>query len=157
MGVNPIPDGYTAVTPYLIVDDAAAAIAFYQEAFGAAEVMRLVAPGSDRIVHAEITIGGARVMLADANPEWNARSAKAFGGSPVSLMIYTGDADAMFARAVAAGAEPARPVSETFWGARHGMVTDPFGLQWSVATQIFEPTPEQIEAGLKAMAGGGGS
>lgn len=154
MSVNPIPDGYTAVTPYLIVDGATDAIAFYAQAFGATEVMRLDAPGTDMIVHAEIDLDGARIMLADANPDWHVRSPKSIGGTPVSLMIYCKDADAVFARAVAAGATTVMSMNDTFWGARFGQVQDPFGHLWSIATQVSEPTQEEIETGLAAMMNG---
>ena len=110
--VKPIPDGYTAVTPYLIVDGCAEALEFYKKAFGAEEVMRLPMPDGSKIMHAEIQIGGARIMMADSNAEWGAKSPKEFGGSPVSIHLYTENADALFNQAVAEGAEAVMPVTE---------------------------------------------
>jgi len=112
---KPIPDGYTAVTPYLIVDGCAEALEFYKKAFGAEEVMRLPMPDGSRIAHAEIRIGGAVIMLGDAMPEQGFKSPKALGGTPVSVHLYSEDADALFAQAVGDGAEVTMPVTEMFW------------------------------------------
>ena len=101
MAVKPIPDGYHSVTPYLILDDATRALEFYKQAFGAVELLRMPAPGG-KIGHAEIKIGDSPIMLADENPEMGARSARTIGGSPVSLMVYVEDVDALVAQAVAA-------------------------------------------------------
>jgi PhnB protein len=122
--VLPIPAGYHSVTPYLIVDDAASAIAFYREAFGATEIMRMAAPGG-RVGHAELKIGDSRIMLADEFPEMGARSPKMIGGTPVSLHLYVDDADEVARRAVAAGAKQVRPVKDQFYGDRLGSVEDP--------------------------------
>ena len=118
--VKPIPDGYHAVTPYLIVNDGARALEFYQRAFGAKERMRMRQPDG-RIGHAEVQIGDSRIMLADEFPEMDARSPKSIGGSPVSIMLYVEDVDAVFQQAIAAGARGVRPVADpsrllgTFW------------------------------------------
>ena len=153
--VKPIPDGYTAVTPYLIVDGCAEAIEFYKKAFGAEEIMRLPMPDGSKIMHAEIQIGGARIMMGEASPEWGFKSPKELGGTPVSVHIYTEDADALFDQAVAAGAEAAMPVTEMFWGDRFGKVMDPYGHMWSVATHVADPTPEEMQAGFeKSLAEG---
>ncbi len=142
--VKPIPEGYTAVTPYLIVDGAAAAIDFYKKVFGAKEVMRM--PGPDgRIGHAELTIGGAHVMLADENPDMNARSPKSVGGSPISLVLYVEEVDKTVDRAVRAGAKVKRPVADQFYGDRTGGIEDPFGHQWYVATHIEDVSPEEMK------------
>ncbi len=151
MAVTPIPDGYTAITPYLIVDNTPEAIEFYKRAFGAEEVMRMCVPGSTQVVHAEIRIGGAILMLSDACAEWGMKSPKSLGGNATSIHLYVDDADAVFDAAVAAGATSLRPMADAFWGARHGQVTDPFGHVWSVATQISEPSMEEMQAGLEAM------
>src|SRR3954469_16886250 len=135
MAVKPIPEGYHSVTPYLIVDDAARALEFYKNAFGAVELMRMPAPNG-RIGHAEIRIGDSPVMLADESPQMNARSARAIGGSPVSLMVYVEDVDARVAQAVAAGATLVRPVANQFYGDRTGGVEDPFGYHWHIATHV---------------------
>ena len=143
MSVNPIPAGYHSVTPYLYIDGADAAIRFYGEAFGAIEVVRM--PAGDRIMHAEIRIGDSHVMLADENPEQDVLSPTSRGGATSSLMIYLPDVDAVFARAVAAGATSVREPTDQFWGDRMGVLTDPFGHQWSLATHIEDVSPDEIE------------
>ncbi len=149
--VKAIPEGYHAVTPYLIIDGAAAAIDFYKKVFGAVEVMRL--PGPDgRLGHAEITIGDSHVMMADENPDMNARAPKSVGGSPISLLLYVDNVDQTVERAVAAGAKLVRPVEDKFYGDRMGGIEDPFGHQWYVGTHIEDVSPEEME---KRMAGMG--
>ena len=143
MSVNPIPEGYHSVTPYLYVDGGDAAIRFYKEAFGATEVMRM--PAGDRIMHAEIRIGDSHVMLADENPEQGVLSPTSRGGATSSLMIYLPDVDATFARAIAAGATAERAPTDQFWGDRMGVLKDPFGHQWSLATHTEDVSPEEIE------------
>jgi PhnB protein len=129
-----VPKGYHSVTPYLAVDGAAAAIAFYKAAFGATEVMRMPAPGG-KVGHAEIEIGGSRVMLADEYPDMGFRSPKAYGGTPVGLHLYVADVDAVARQAVAAGAKELRPVKDQFYGDRTGSFEDPFGHIWHIATR----------------------
>jgi PhnB protein len=146
------PDGYHSITPYLSVDDAARAIDFYREAFGAEELMRL--PAGDKIAHAEVRIGNSPVMLADVFPEQGNQSPTGLGGTAVSLMIYVEDADATFARALAAGAESLRPVEDQFYGDRTGTVRDPFGHVWTVATHVEDLSDEEIGRRMQAMMGG---
>ena len=154
MAVKPIPDGYHSVTPYLIMNDATAALEFYKKAFGAVELLRMPAPGG-RIGHAEIKIGDSPVMLADENLEINARSARTIGGSPISLMVYVKDVDAVVAQAVAAGGKLVRPVADQFYGDRTGGVDDPFGFHWYIATHVEDVPPDELEKrAAKAMAGG---
>jgi PhnB protein len=148
--VKPIPDGYHSVTPYLIVDGAAAAIDFYKKAFGATEIFRMGAPGG-RIGHAEIRIGDSHIMLADEFPEMDAKSPKIFGGSPISLLVYVENADAVVERAVAAGATLVRPVKDQFYGDRSGGVKDPFGHSWYVATHIEDVSPEEMKRRSEKM------
>ena len=148
--VKPIPDGYHSVTPYLIVDDGARAIDFYKQAFGAKELMRMPAPGG-KIGHAEIKIGDSVIMLADEAPEMDARSAKHYGGSPVSLMVYVDDVDNLFPRAVAAGAKEVRPVADQFYGDRSGTVKDPFGHSWHLSTHKEDVSPEEMKKRMDAM------
>ena len=153
MAVKPIPDGYHSVTPYLILDNATAALEFYKKALGAVELMRFPAPGG-KIGHAEIKIGDSPVMLADESPEMNARSARTIGGSPISLMVYVEDVDALVARAVAAGAKLVRPVANQFYGDRTGGIDDPFGFHWYIATHIEDVPPEELEKrAAKATSG----
>ncbi len=141
--VKPIPEGYHTATPYLIVRDAASAIAFYKQAFGATELMRH-ADASGRIGHAEIQIGDSHIMLADEFPEMGFRSPQAYGGSPVSIYLYVDDVDAIADRAVAAGAKLDRPVQDQFYGDRSGGVTDPFAHVWHIATHIEDVAPEEL-------------
>ena len=153
MAVKPIPDGYHSVTPYLILHDATAALEFYKKAFGAVELLRMPAPGG-RIGHAEIKIGDSPVMLADENLEINARSARTIGGSPISLMVYVPNVDAVVAQAVAAGGKLVRPVADQFYGDRTGGVDDPFGFHWYIATHVEDVPPDELEKrAAKAMAG----
>jgi PhnB protein len=141
---KPIPDGYPRVTPYLIVNGAAAAIDFYKRAFDASERMRLTGPDG-RIGHAELTIGDSMIMLADEHPAHGARAPTAFGGTPVSLHLYVEDVDATAARAAAAGAKTLRPVANQFYGDRSGTLEDPFGHHWHISTHIEDVPPEEID------------
>jgi PhnB protein len=142
--VKPIPDGYLSLTPYLIVADGAGAIAFYERAFGAKLRLRLARPDG-KIGHAELDIGGSVVMLADEYPAMDAKAPGAYGGTPVSLHLYVTDADAVAAKAVAAGAVLKRPVADQFYGDRLGTLQDPFGHVWHVSTHIEDVSPEEID------------
>ncbi len=150
MAVKPIPDGYHSVTPYLIIDGAARALDFYRKAFGAEETVRM--PGPDgKIGHAEMRIGNSVVMLADQNPEMGAKGPKAYGGSPITLMIYVENVDKVFAQAVAAGATVERPLANQFYGDRTGGIVDPFGHKWYLATHIEDVAPEEMKRRMKAQ------
>ena len=140
--VKPIPEGYHSVTPYLIVDDAAEAIDFYKQAFGAEEKFRL--PMGDRIGHAEIKIGDSFIMLADEFPDMGHLGPKARGGTTVSLMVYVPDVDSAFKTALDAGAKQERPVENQFWGDKLGTLTDPFGHKWSLATHVEEVSESEL-------------
>jgi PhnB protein len=142
--VNPIPKGYHTATPYLIVKDAARAIEFYKKAFGAMELMRMPGAGG-KIGHAEIKIGDSPIMLADEVPGMGFRSPESIGGSPVSILLYVEDVDAVFNEAVAAGAKVQRPVADQFYGDRSGGVTDPFGHVWYIATHKEDVSPEEMK------------
>jgi PhnB protein len=139
---NAAPTGYHTVTPYLVLENAAAAIDFYKKAFGAEEYLRLEHDG--RVAHAEIRIGDSPVMLADSTPDMGYRGPRSFGGTPVSMMVYVGDVDTVFNRAIAAGAEPLRPVQDQFYGDRTGTLTDPFGHIWSIGTPKEKLAPEEM-------------
>jgi len=141
--VNPIPEGYRTVTPYLIIRDAARAIEFYVKAFGAKEVMRMPLPDG-KLAHAEIQSGDSMIMMADENPEWGARSPQALNGTPVGVFLYVPDVDATFQRAVDAGATPTMPPADMFWGDRYGKLKDPFGHEWSVGTHVEDVPPEEM-------------
>ena len=150
MAVKPIPDGYHTVTPYLIVNGAAKAIEFYAAAFGATELFRL--PGPDgKLGHAEIKIGDSPVMLADEFPDMGAKGPQSYGGSPVSILVYVADVDAMTARAVAAGATIVRPLQDQFYGDRSSTLTDPFGHQWTLATHTEDVAPDEMQRRMDAM------
>jgi PhnB protein len=150
MPVNPVPEGYRTVTPYLIVSGAAKAIDFYKRAFGAEERVRMPMPDG-KIGHAEIQIGDSIVMLADEFPQMGAQSPQTIGGTPVGLCLYVADVDVLFKRAIAAGAKEERPVQDQFYGDRSGTLIDPFGHKWTIATHIEDVTPEEMERRMAAM------
>lgn len=149
--VKPIPDGYHTITPHIVVKDAHKAIAFYKKAFGAEERCVMNGPDGKTVMHAEIKIGDSHVMIGVENPQWNSRGPLSLGGTPVTLALYVTDCDKAFKRAVDAGAKPGMPPSDMFWGDRWSMVTDPDGHNWSIATHISDPTPEQMLEGMKKM------
>jgi len=149
--VKPIPEGMHSVTPHLVIDGAANAIEFYKKAFGAVEAVRLPGPGG-KLMHASIRIGDSTVMMVDENPEWGLRGPKLLKGSPVTIHLYVEDADAFVAKAASAGAKVTVPVSEAFWGDRYGVIEDPFGHHWSVATHVRDLSPEEIQEGMKKAA-----
>ena len=141
--VKPIPDGYHAVQPYLILGNAAAAIEFYKQAFGAKERFRMEHEG--RISHAEIEIGDSCIMMADEHPAIGAYSPKHYGGSPVSLMIYVTDCDAVYKQALAAGAASSREPADQFYGDRMAGIDDPFGYKWYLATHVKDVSVEEMK------------
>jgi PhnB protein len=141
--VRAVPDGYHTATPYLIIGGAAEAIDFYKLAFGARELFRMPGPNG-RISHAEIKVGDSVIMLADEVLDMGYRSPHSLGGSPVSLLLYVEDVDAVFKRAVSAGALPQRPVANQFYGDRSGTLEDPFGHLWTIATHVEDVSPEEI-------------
>ncbi|HEX8296609.1 MAG TPA: VOC family protein [Chthoniobacteraceae bacterium] len=146
------PEGFHTVTPSLTIKGAADALEFYKQALGAEELYRIEGEGG-MIMHAEIKIGDSVVMLSDEFPEWGALGPKSVGGASSSLMIYTEDSDALAARAVAAGAKLRQPVNLQFWGDRTGMIEDPFGHRWSLATRVEVVSPEEINARAAKWAG----
>ncbi|HET6832708.1 MAG TPA: VOC family protein [Acidimicrobiales bacterium] len=143
MAVKPIPDGYPRVSPYLVVDGAQKAIDFYTSVLGATERMRM--PGPDgRIGHAELQFGDSVVMLADEFPDMGAKAPSAYGGSPVSIMVYVEDVDATFGKATEAGATAVRPPENQFYGDRSATFDDPFGHRWTVNTHVEDVSPEEV-------------
>jgi len=150
--VKPIPDGYHSVTPTLTISGASNAIEFYKKAFDAKEVYRF--PGLDRksIMHAEIRIGDSAIMLCDEMPEMGCLSPKSIGGPSGAIYLYVDDADSVFNKAVSIGAQPLMPLMDGFWGDRIGMLVDPFGHRWTVATRKKNMTPDEIKkAGVDFM------
>jgi PhnB protein len=151
---SPVPEGYRTIQPYLIVDGAAKAIAFYKAAFGAKERMRLPAPGG-RIGHAELEFGDCVIMLADEAPQWDAYAPAKYGGSPISITVYVPDVDAVVKKAVKAGGKLTREVKDQFYGDRSGGIDDPFGHHWHIATHIEDVPPKEMKRRMAAMAKGG--
>jgi PhnB protein len=148
--VRAIPLGMNAVTPHLVCADAVKAIDFYKNAFGATEETRLeMSPG--KLAHACLRIGDSTVFLVDEVPEWGSLSPKTLKGTPVSIHLYVENADAAFSKAVAAGAKEIMAVQEMFWGDRYGLVEDPYGHRWSLATHVRDLSPEQIQEGARQM------
>jgi PhnB protein len=147
--VKPIPDEYRSATPYLCVSGAASAIEFYKKAFGAREVMRIPMAG-DKVGHAELRVGDAPFMLADEFPEMNFRSPRSLGGSPVNILIYVDDVDALAKRAEAAGAKVLRPPADQFYGDRMATLEDPYGHSWSFATHIEDVSPDEMRKRAQA-------
>ena len=149
--VNPVPEGMHTLTPHLVCDNAAKAIEFYKKAFGAEEGGRL--PGEDgKIMHAMMRIGDSAFMLADEFPDWGSLGPNALKGTPVTLHLYVKDVDAAFARAVDAGAVVKMPLADMFWGDRYGIVTDPCGHHWSLATHVKDVSPEEMQRGMKEQS-----
>lgn len=146
---KPIPEGVHTVTPHLVCAGAAEAIEFYKKAFNAIEIHRIPGPGG-KLMHGAIRIGDSMVMLADEFPEWGSKGPKTLGGTAVTIHLYVEDVDAVFAQAVSAGATPAMPVADMFWGDRYGMLIDPFGHSWSVATHVKDLTTEEMIEASKA-------
>ncbi len=146
--VHYTPDGYNSITPYLVIKGAAQAIEYYKKVFGATEVMRMGDP-SGRIGHAELKIGDSHIMLADEFPEMNYRGPVSDGSSPVSLLLYVEDVDAIVERAVAEGAKIVKPVQDQFYGDRTGFIQDPFGHLWNIATHKEDVSPQQMEERAK--------
>jgi PhnB protein len=147
--VKPIPDGYHSITPYLIIKGAAAAIDYYKEVFGAKELLRIPQPDG-RVGHAELKLGDSVIMLADEFPELNTVGPKTLGNSPVGLLLYVDDVDAVFAKSVAKGAEIYKELADQFYGDRNGTIVDPFGHKWTIATHKEDESPEEMQRRMAA-------
>ena len=143
--VKPIPEGNHNVTAGLIVRGGKKAIEFYKTAFGAKLLSEMNGPDGQSVMHAELKIGDTKIYVGDENPDMGAKSPQALGGSPVSLNIYTEDCDAMFKKAIAAGATVKMPLDNMFWGDRYGKLTDPFGHEWGIATHVEDVTDAEME------------
>ena len=139
---------YGALTAVLTVTDLKAAVAFYQKAFGFTKRVMMNGPDG-QLVHAELTLRNATLMLGPESPARGARSARTIGGSPVTLYLMAEDVDKVVAKAVKAGATPSGPVMDMFWGDRIGTIVDPDGNTWMVATHVAEPTPQEMKKAMK--------
>ena len=149
--VSPIPAGREGLIPHLVCSPCTEAIQFYQKAFGAESLGCLMSPDGERVMHAELSIDGKVIYLADDFPEYcggAAQNPKALGGTPVTVHRYVKDCDAVYNRAIEAGATPKMPISDMFWGDRYGMVTDPYGHSWSFATHQRELSPEEMQQAM---------
>jgi PhnB protein len=153
MAVNPIPQDYPRVIPYLSVDGADEAIKFYGTVFGAKERMRMNGPDG-KVGHAELELGSGMVMLADTFPDMGGKSPKEIGGSPVTLMVYVEDVDDVFKRAIENGASETRKVENQFYGDRSGSFTDPWGHIWYVASHVEDVPPDEMEKRAAEAMGG---
>jgi PhnB protein len=147
--VKQIPHGYHTVNTYLTVHDGAAAIAFYQQAFGAELSFRLDGP-QGKVGHAELRLGDSTIMLSDEMPDGSCRSPQSLGGTTVTIFLYVPDVDRTFDQAVAAGSKVVMPVQDMFWGDRFGAVTDPFGHAWGLATHKEDLSPEELRKRAEA-------
>jgi uncharacterized glyoxalase superfamily protein PhnB len=142
--VEPVPRAYGSVTPSLVIRGCSDAIAFYEKAFGAKELSRM--PGPDgKLMHAEVRIGDRVVMMGDEAPEMGAVSPATLGNSPVTLMLYVKDCDAVFARAVELGARAVMPPADMFWGDRYARIVDPFGHAWGIGTHKVDMTAAEMQ------------
>ena len=142
---SPIPPGMHSVTPHLVCAGAADAIAFYKKAFNAQELAQLAGPDG-KLMHGMIKIGDSALMLVDEYPQWDSLGPKARNGTSVTLHLYVEDADAQFKQAIDAGCSVRMPLADMFWGDRYGIVQDPFGHLWSIATHVRDVSPEEIRA-----------
>lgn len=140
--------------PYIVVSNAAAAIDFYKRAFGAKELVRHPAPGTDKIMHAHLVVHGGNLMLCDdfsGSMGGKSETPEALGGCPVTFHLQVEDADGAWKKAMTAGAKVKMPLADQFWGDRYGQLTDPFGFHWSIGQTISTPTPSEVEERAKAV------
>jgi len=151
--VKPIPEGLHTITPHLTVRDGAKLIEFYKRAFGAKEIRRSVTPDGKSLLHAELQIGDSRLFLNDEFPEMGACSPLGTNGKPVQIHLYVEDVDSLYQRAVSAGARVVMPLADQFWGDRYGVVEDPSGHRWALASHVRDMTPEQMKQAAAAMFG----
>jgi PhnB protein len=152
--VQAIPPDMHSITPHLVCEGAAAAMEFYKQAFNAVETARLADP-SGKLMHGSMRIGDSTIMLVDDYPDHGSLGPRALKGSPVTLHLYVEDVDAAYAQAVAAGGVAKMPPQDMFWGDRYGMLVDPFGHNWALATHIQDLTPEEITRAMAQQGPGG--
>lgn len=153
MPAKPVPDGFGTLTPHITVKGAKKAIEFYKKAFGAEEMVIHGMPDGT-VMHASLRIGDSVLMLNDEFPQMGAKGPQSLGGTPVTLHLFVQDVDKAFDRALQAGAKTVMPVADQFWGDRYGIVTDPFGHQWSIATHKRDVTSEELQKAMASMGKG---
>jgi len=151
---KPIPTGFHTLTPHLVVKGATKAIEFYKRAFGAEEIGRMPSPDGKSIMHADLKIGDSHVFLVDECPEMGCQGPAGSSGTPVTIHMYVEDVDAAFGQALAAGARVKMPLSDMFWGDRYGVLTDPFGHAWSIATHREDLSLEEIRKRAQSACAG---
>jgi PhnB protein len=147
---QPIPEGFTSVTPYIVFKDCRKAIDFYKAAFGAQERFAMPGPDGKGVMHAELLIGNSIVMMGEEHPDMACKSAENLGGSPVSFYVYVENVDQAFRRALEAGAKSQMAVEDMFWGDRTGTVQDTFGYNWTLATHIKDLSPQEMQQAAQA-------
>lgn len=148
----PVPEDFHTITPQLVVHGVAEAIAWYTRAFGANELFRNIAPDGTRIMHSELLLGDSRFFVVDEFADGPMKSPATLGGSPVTLHLYVRDVDAVFDRAVAAGATVLMKVADQFWGDRYGIISDPFGHRWSIASRVEDLSPRDLHKRAESWA-----
>jgi PhnB protein len=149
--VDPIPEDFHTITPYLVVRNAERAIHVYERAFGARELYRNLAPDGRSVIHSELLLGDSRLFINEEFPDFGQHSPHHYGGSAVTLHLYVSDVDALFKRAVEAGVEVTVPLDDQFWGDRYAKVRDPFGHEWSLASRIEDLAPETVHERARAV------
>jgi uncharacterized glyoxalase superfamily protein PhnB len=149
---SPVPEDFHTITPQLVVNGVADAIAWYTSALGANELFRNTAPDGARIMHSELLLGDSRFFVVDEFLEGPMKSPATLGGSPVTLHLYVRDVDAVFDRAVAAGATVLMKVADQFWGDRYGIISDPFGHRWSIASRVEDLSPRDLHKRAESWA-----
>jgi PhnB protein len=151
--VEAVPHGFHTLTPHLVVRGADKAIEFYKSAFGAELLGDVARLPNGKVLHAMMRFGDSFLMLNDEMPEFGALSPQSGGSSSVTIHIYSDNVDAAFDRATSAGAKVTMPLADQFWGDRYGIVSDPFGHKWSLATHVKDMSPEEMKRAMtEAMA-----
>lgn len=154
--VKPVPDGFTRLSPHIVLPDPMAAMDFYQKVFGAQPGLVMKMPGTEMVMHAEMKFGDTMLMISGEFPDMGVQGPAAIGGSPVTMHLYNEDVDAVVQKATEAGAEVTMPPMDMFWGDRYCKLKDPWGHSWSVATHIADPTEEEMMQAMAAMMSGDG-
>ena len=151
--VSPIPEDFHTITPHLVVKGTREAIEFYQDAFGAEELYRNIAPDGESIIHSELLLGDSRFFVNEEFASWGVFSPLTHGGTAVTLHIYVEDVDAAYKQAREAGCKVLFELQDTFWGDRYCKLEDPFGHQWSIASRVEDLSPQEVNARAKKFFG----